>query len=449
MNLLMLVQQLLDRLRETSPLRPASCFVLLFTWFERRGLGIAQNALEAEGLRDFRKLAPLPGGFHPKRNLQQLTTTRDRGDAFDVLALRWLKSLDRNLMDEAPEDLDEELQGFDRAPYRLCRWNHFIADHYSERGQGVTWAADQDRAIETFAPHHTAVPVGTVEGCKLDIRGDQDWGNEALHHRLWEARRQFKVMHWPFACSIRYPTLEQPPPSAENAPEPVHLDRIENEEEVRNEVLQALREARRQKATVLIFPELVFTPVLENEVAGWLEQEGLRNGYPILTLISRSHRPVGDGRSHNEAVLFTAGGEVLHIHRKLVRYTHRKLFKESLEVGDTVSVLECALGNVVPLICLDFLNTKAVRRRLEKSHATIFLVPSLSNKTSAHEHAAQHFQVRQLASTFVCNRRLKDQPTAARPEGTSFFQVPRRDEARTKHHGNDRPEKPYLCFDLE
>jgi predicted amidohydrolase len=175
------------------------------------------------------------------------------------------------------------------------------------------------------------------------------------------------------------------------------------------------------------------------------------NGYPILTLFGRSHRRNDRGDLDlNEAVLLGPDGSELRRHRKLAPFTDYSSGEEypcgeNLETGTVVTVLECSLGNITPLICIDLLNT-TVKDILSRSHGNFFPVPSLSPKTSAHQSSANELQPRTLASTFVCNH-WKDGPPVHKT--TSFYQVPAR-KGRRFHVPADAQgaDRPYLLFDL-
>ena len=45
----------------------------------------------------------------------------------------------------------------------------------------------------------------------------------------------------------------------------------------------------------------------------------------------------------------------------MAAFTHRVELAENIEVGKTLSVLESAIGNLVPVICLGFFNTAVIR----------------------------------------------------------------------------------------
>ncbi len=78
-------------------------------------------------------------------------------------------------------------------------------------------------------------------------------------------------------------------------------------------------------------------------------------------------------------------------------------WREQLDCGTEISILESFFGNIAPLICLDLFHN-SVAAVLEQSHATVLCVPSLSFKTTAHDTAARRFMSSRLMSVFVSNR---------------------------------------------
>jgi predicted amidohydrolase len=107
---------------------------------------------------------------------------------------------------------------------------------------------------------------------------------------------------------------------------------------------------------------------------------------------------------------------------------------ERLDAGSVLSVLEAPIGNLAPLICLDLFN-EALAGLIQESTADVFFVPSLSPKTSAHQHAAKRLRVTSLASTFVCNRKLDDNRSGDE-DARSFYVVPGRGKD-VQYHPDD------------
>jgi hypothetical protein len=72
---------------------------------------------------------------------------------------------------------------------------------------------------------------------------------------------------------------------------------------------------------------------------------------------------------------------------------------------------------------------------IKASNANVLLVPSLSQKTTAHETAAKEYRAAFLGSTFVCNRKTFPDNS---PERTgSFFLVPRKGTSPEYHESGE------------
>jgi predicted amidohydrolase len=435
--------ELIRHLENLHPPTPEGCLVLLWSYFETADLGKVENYLRSKSIHPLAFRSELPGGPIRARlpaairELGQL-----EGPDFDVYALRWLTSLDRDLKDRRGRRLDRlALQGLGQQMYWLRRRNDFLAEYYHP---GVTWEADQSRSLSTYTRFHKAVPAEAIEGITINCRPESSWGNRRLHLRLLEERTRFRVLIWPLQVVLDYPALDAL--RADFPPEFVCLDRIRNESDLEAEVREALQTAGGLEVTLLILPELAVPPATEAKIRNRLAGHG-PDGFPILTLFGRCHRrtPKGD-LDLNEAVLLGPDGGELHRHRKLTAFTgfsedRAHHFGERLEVGNTVTVLECALGNLAPLICLDLLHLP-LAGILRRSHANVFPVPSLSPQTSAHRTAARQVQASNRAGTFVCNRWID----GLSEQGTSFYQVPRRNGYRA--HLPDSGKTPYLLFEL-
>jgi predicted amidohydrolase len=254
-------------------------------------------------------------------------------------------------------------------------------------------------------------------------------------------------MMWPLATDIEYPALDQlrdgPPPAVLSLKDP------RNEQALAAEVEAALREAAKQKVTILVFPELAIPPGIYARVRALLAaQEG--DSHPLLTVLGLCHAcPPGGSADVNEAVLLGPDGTELHRHRKLTRYGMKTGYPcgEGTETGLEIHILLSPIGNLALLICLDLLH-KDVVRVITDSVANVFLVPSLSPSTGAHRDRATTLCADQLASTFVCNRWLQDAGSTA----TSFYRVPSREWGEVLHLPADTPAgvqpEPYLLFEL-
>jgi len=436
--------ELIRRLADLDPVTPAACFVLLWTYFrhDEVGLPAVENRVRAQWGHVLRLPAP---DLSAKDLLSVLNELQAQsGEPFDVLALQILKGLDALLNEGDPQDFDNaELMGIDGELHTVRSRNNFLASHGD-----VTWARRQGLSLAAYCPRFMVVPSHPVQGFRIVSRSLSSWGTRYLQDRLHAERESLRIMLWPLQCPLDYLAFEE----MVKKPPPLHvsLDQLRNEPVIQAEVRSALEEARKEKVTLLILPELSIPPATALDIRRALAAQGV-DGYPILTLFGCSHRRNDSGDLDvNEAVLLGPDGSELYRHRKLAPFTDYAGGEdypcgENLETGEIVAVLECSLGNLTPLICLDLFNA-AVRDVLTRSHGNLFAVPSLSPKTSAHQTAASDLQGRLLASTFVCNHWNDEKP---HHQSTSFYQVPV-SQGRQFHVSPSAPGagKPYLLFKL-
>ncbi len=427
--------------------------MLLWSQLVRESFAKAEDLVRAKG-HHLQELEPYPPGrFWQRRDagsaIAELRRWLGKPAQFDRFALRWLKGLDQ-FLEARGESLVSPwpLPGVDGREYLLRRRNAFLAKHYEELQGRITWIADQGRCLATYARNHLAVPTARVDGFRIACRGSDEWGNRLLHDRLFDLRSRLRIMIWPLS-RIDYSCRDDIA-----APDPsgfVSLDRVDNEDELTDEVTRAMAEAGRTETTLLILPELAIPPAVEGRIRDTMAASA-RDAFPLLVVFGRCHRRNHRGDlDFNEAVLLGSRGEELLVHRKLTSFnspTEDGYIGEQIETGDTITVFESAIGNLALLICLDSFS-QPVADVLFKTHANLLLVPSLSPKTTAHMAAAAQRKVRLLASSFVCNRRFSEpQPTPADPAGTSFYHLPRSDKPRVPHFP-DAADCPYLLFELD
>jgi hypothetical protein len=309
----------------------------------------------------------------------------------------------------------------------------------------VTWSRRQGLSLAAYCARFMVVPSHPIKAIRIVSRSVSAWGTRYLQDRLLAEREGLRIMLWPLQHALKYSAFDE----MVKKPPPLHvsLEKLRNGPEIQEEVLNALEEACKEKVTLLIFPELSITPSTEIEIRRSLAARGM-DKHPILTLFGCSHHRNSRGLDINEAVLLGPDGSELHRHCKLAPFNDYADGEdhpcgENLETGQIVTVLECSFGNLTPLICIDLFNSE-IKDVLSLSHGNLFVVPSLSPKTSAHQNAANDLQPRTLASTFVCNHW---KPSAHR--STSFYQLPLKN-GRRLHIRPDASQfdRPYLLFDL-
>ncbi|HEX3131887.1 MAG TPA: hypothetical protein VH394_31405 [Thermoanaerobaculia bacterium] len=431
--------ELLQRLQSQEAVSSETCFVLLWTYLNMARVAAGESMARVQRVHPFEiRLQRKPSLRNRLLDPVREISTHE-GEAFDLYALQWLSALD-DLLNKRQEDRLGQtwVAGIDGMEYRVRRRNHFLADLFERQ---VTTKEDQSGTRDLYARFHAAVPR-SVEGIDIDVKAEVDWAGPSLGHRLRRERekRRLNVMLWPLETVLDYPALHGEPKDF------VSLDSLSNEDALELEVRSALATARSLEVSILVFPELAIPTQTREVIRRTLAGHG-PDGYPLLTLFGCCHRRAPEGGDFNEAVLLGPAGAELCCHKKLTSFTHivnrdRTLFvAEQLRTGTTVYVLESAFGNLTPLICLDFIH-KPLSRVLTQIHSNLFLVPSLSHNTSAHQTAAMDLQVDNRASSFVSNRSIG----GLTQTGTSFFRVPCPDgfDAHLPHYRRS----PFLLFSL-
>ncbi|HSK77225.1 MAG TPA: hypothetical protein VLQ45_12285 [Thermoanaerobaculia bacterium] len=422
---------LIRRLAELDTLTPAACFARLWLYFKESGVTEGENLLRRRKIHPTRLefLEGYPSPF--SRTSQSLASTLGKLDGtatpaeFDAFGLRWLKSLDQVLKDSVFKSFArQETVADDSRIYKVRRRNAFLAEHYEALGKGVTWEAGQSRSLAAYCPFHTLVPDRVVD-VRIDVKPASDWGTPFLHSRLQEESSRLKVLLWPLETQIDYASLdilgENPPP------EFVSLRDVRNEEDLQRDVGKALETARALEATLLIFPELAIPPAVEAEIRRILGSANHgRDGYPLLTLFGCCHQPAGEDSDINEASLLGPDGQELCRHRKLTSFTSYRRggsihAAERLEIGKTLSILESALGNLTPLVCLDVFNP-TLHEVLVQSHGNLFVVPSLSPRRppTARQPAASRQATGPAPSSATAGSRAPRSAASTRSPGKGY-----------------------------
>src|SRR5262249_19117919 len=139
-----------------------------------------------------------------------------------------------------------------------------------------------------------------------------------LRQRLINEAAELTIMIWPFAATLRYAGLAE---AVKNGASFVSLTEMVNERELIAEAERAIEEARRERATILVFPELGFPLAAAGAVKAKLAA-GAGDVHPILTVMGLCHhRPANAALDLNEAVILGPGGAEVHRHRKLASFT--------------------------------------------------------------------------------------------------------------------------------
>lgn len=358
--------------------------------------------------------------------LEKLRRSFDDRARFDLRALERLCALDEAL--KSGPASGAIFDGIDGAPYWLKRRKNLIAERVGERRP--TWAEDQSASLHRYSRHHLVVPAGPSSGVRIESRAALEWAGRVVASRLEGAQDDLSVLICPLPAAK--PSLET---DGKNF---VSIRGMDNEAELLPAIDAALAEAKRRKSTLLLFPELMFTPAMDAHLVASLKEHGPFD-HPLLTCIGRCHqrRPELHPLELNIAAIYGPHGETLHEHQKLAPFKDRQGAVERLSCGTVISVLESAIGNLAPLICLDFIHGD-VKQLLARSHASLAIVPAWSETMSAHEHAAKDLQVSMLLSSFVANFGPEKAP--------SFYRVCVRGEEALVQHSIEK--SPWLEFRL-
>jgi hypothetical protein len=425
--------QLVARLEAVQPPSPVAWFVLLYTYYAAR-LAEVGNRLVAAKVHPLRlPEAPLGGLGAGELHACLVVLRRLAASpaAFDAYALGLVKALDRTLEDVTPSVLDAEVYaGCDGGRYRVRRLVNPIAERLGRR------APPQARqgTLAAYARRMALVPADAVGEQRVACLR-MEARSAFVAKRLLAARDELTVTLWPFDGAIDYPALDQhgqgPPPDF------IALQDPRNEPALVEQVEAAIAAAAAERATMLVFPELAFSPAMLAAASARLAGHGT-GGHPILTVAGLCHALDANGTQVNEAVVLGPDGRELHRHRKLSRFADGGLTAEEITTGDTLGVLATACGNLATPICLDTF-APAGKALLLASHATVLLVPSLSPKTDAHQHASREYAAARWATTFVCNRT----PRGFAAEAPSFYWPPLPGRPH-EHDGRT----PYLVFRL-
>ena len=437
-------QELLARLAKLDPPSAEECFVLLWSYLDLGRIVEAENFSHSGGVHHFR-IEPHPLGKDHRKGLAAAVSRLEDTPAgrFELLCAQVLLAVDSVLSRRQPERVSQlgAIPDLDGQSCRVRRRNNFLS---TTLGSRITTQRDQSGTIDLYAPAHISVP-DTRSGIAIESLLESSWGNRQLHRRLQAERNRLRVMLWPLTSVPDYPALKEEP-----RPELFVLETDANEEALTGDVTEAIRCAREQRVTLLIFPELAMPPATQTAIRQILAAER-DTGFPILTLFGCCHCRLAKGNCTNEAALVDwEGTEVAKRHRKIAKFSRRyaesAFFGERIESGKSVLVFESAFGNLTPLICLDFFH-EGLAEVVSSSHANVFAVPSLSPKTNAHLGRAKALQAHNLSSAFVCNRTLAG-PSAAAP---SFYHVPASKEDRRLrlHPASTEDGSSCLVFSLE
>jgi hypothetical protein len=411
-------QKLLSKLTDAKPLDDPTAFVLIWTYFEEVGLTDVENDFI---LRRFDPILvdPIPFTandrmYDPERTRAALAKKRHESD-FDRTAVAWLKGLDRLLTTQRGTFEGQAIEGFDGRQYRIRPLNNRIARYFAgeerEAGETDEPGESDDAGREIVGNRKRSLSLGAycrnfrvipteIKGIRIDATSR--WANAAIHDRLRSAAdSDLCFLAWPLRYALKVTRWETRDQGEQTVGKFIRVSVAADRKSRHKELEQAVEAARLNRAAILVLPELSTAsadiPALQGILAGHGPED-----FPILTVAGIEHQRLEE-HEVNEALVLGPDGEILHRHPKLTRYPADEGFKEAIVTGTSIHVLESPIGNVTPLICLDLFN-ESTEQVIAASHGNVLLVPSLSERTSAHLTAAYRYLNINLATTVVCNR---------------------------------------------
>lgn len=413
-------------------------FVLSASYFDANRLRAAEREVRrAHGsprsLEPCHDLLDVRGSFEELKSafirwLDAGTTRSERS----IRELRLVKTLDVKL---GKWSIDAILDGrrhvgCDGLEYWLCPRNAPIKDLVGSQMSGTT-------ELHDYCVHFGIVPCSPVEGVHVVPISRKAWCTDPLDRRLREALEDegLAFLVHPFE------RVKLEPLRADAVrPDGVRIIRTTNQEELCVQIESAVRRAEKERAAVLVFPELTFGETMLDCLVARLGARA-KSEPPYLTVAGLCHRPApGASLAFNEAILLGPRGDVLRRHQKIACHNWEeegRSWTEATEAGSTFEILESAIGNVALAICRD-LFAVSPRAALAKSHANVLLVPSMGDKIAPHAAAAELFKRSNFALTAVCNQRLEAE--ASDENAWSFVTLPRGTDDRK----NAGPEQTLL-----
>jgi len=190
---------------------------------------------------------------------------------------------------------------------------------------------------------------------------------------------------------------------------------LDNEEALKQEVLDHLDRAIGKRADVVVLPELTITPRIKAEIASWLRErngidETLGRSQLIMVVAGSFHVPRGDANEFaNETCALDAQGNSIDplTHRKICPVElnmNERMLIEDIHEGNTISLLKTDGGIHALVICLDLAQKGDTSLPLRKLPVSWVWVPSLSGRIGPHEDQAKLLTLSQPAIVACANQ---------------------------------------------
>lgn len=462
----------------------AKTFLHLFAYFEQSLGGVGLTGLENELLN--RRIEPyqLPRRIDDFATLDDfLLGIIDRREEFEIATAGFLKEIDHRLSLQSQSTFAGDFETFESLRCFVRKRNNYLASlQYAEqndaadsdrpsgpRGQGLSMFPYSRKCVCFQSPSETA-------GLKVRF-AILDWETRLKLEKIsssHDPKDEYRVLMWAPPCiEFRHADLLNPV----NDPY-VSLNEPANLEIVEEALKEGFRLARKEQATVLIYPELSVPPSSEQWLVDQLKE--MPDLPPFLVVFGRTHHPSAEPMSSldlNQGVVIGAAGQFVCVHDKLTTYgeippsrtiqvfgrTWQKGISEKNKKGQTITFVETAIGVVCPLVCKDLLNQE-IEQFISKTHVDTIYLPSLSPQTRAHHDVAKRLLMHQAISSFVSNRSLepawkavelgwnKEDGSQRTPEellgvGASFFACPgKKGKKRCIPCGSGDPTVQFLLF---
>lgn len=182
-----------------------------------------------------------------------------------------------------------------------------------------------------------------------------------------------------------------------------------------NLLAKALRAAAGADVDVFVAPELTLPPRERDHLLAELRR-GLGAPQVAMAVLGSFHESRRDlegvERTFNVALLVDGTGNRIHEHRKLVAYGEHGPDepRETIGVGNTITLVQTPLGLVAVAICKDFCDVHVERIWCELQPEWI-LVPAYGDGESAHHRAARSAALVSGSVTVVAHEAAGSVPT--------------------------------------
>jgi len=190
---------------------------------------------------------------------------------------------------------------------------------------------------------------------------------------------------------------------------------IGKKEENLKRIEKVLRKAAKDKADIVLFPELCLTGYFIQDTH--LDLAETVDG-PSLNYVKRLCKELGlytvlawpeksGDKIYNSACLISKEGKIIGNYRKIHLYDREK---EIFEMGNQYKVFETDIGNIGIMICFD-LDFPEVARILSLKGADVILIPT-NNFLPYHRYQETYVKSRSMENEIpvaICNRTGKEQ----------------------------------------